>query len=125
MQDIDRASQPIRLFMAEDEALIAMLVKEELGRHGIDVVAVGTTVKQAIDLATTNEFDFAVLDINLNGKMSYPVGELLKARGKPFVFVTGYARDDMPDVLRGTPVLNKPYQIYDLIDAIESGVQFA
>src|SRR5450759_3942971 len=37
--------------------------------------------------------DVAVLDVNINGQLSYPIADALAARGVPFVFSTGYDKD--------------------------------
>ena len=50
-----------------------------------------------------------VLDINLNGENSYPVADVLAARGVPFFFSTGYNKDSIPHGYRDFPMLQKPY----------------
>jgi hypothetical protein len=39
------------------------------------------------------DFHAAVLDVNLDGEMVYPVADAVVARGVPFVFVTGYGAE--------------------------------
>ena len=53
--------------------------------------------------------DAAVLDVNLNGQMSYPIADVLAARSVPFVFSTGYDKDTLLDGYRIFPVLQKPF----------------
>ena len=60
----------------------------------------------------------AVLDVHLNGQMSYPVADALAARGVPFVFSTGYDKDALLDGYRTFPVLQKPIQRSELSDAL-------
>lgn len=62
--------------------------------------------------------DAAVLDVNLNGEMSYPIADALAARGVPFVFVTGYDKDRMLDGYRTFPVLQKPFHRAELSDTL-------
>jgi CheY-like chemotaxis protein len=63
-------------------------------------------------MARTETFDAALLDVNLNGEMAWDVADVLKARGIPFAFSTGYDQTDMlPAHLVGTPVFAKPYRI--------------
>ena len=50
-----------------------------------------------------------MLDVNLNGQLSYPIADALAARGVPFVFSTGYDKDRMLEGYRTCPVLQKPY----------------
>ena len=66
----------------------------------------------------TGGIDVAVLDVNLNGQLSYPVADALAARGIPFVFSTGYGKDRLPDGYRSFPVLQKPFHVDELGDAL-------
>ena len=58
--------------------------------------------------ARPEHIDAAVLDVNLNGQMSYPIADALAARGVPFVFSTGYDKDTLLDGYRAFPILQKP-----------------
>jgi CheY-like chemotaxis protein len=65
-------------------------------------------------------FDAALLDVNLDGMMSWEVATVLKERGIPFVFGTGYdATAILPDTLAGSPVIGKPYQLSELQQVIQ------
>ncbi|MFW6027592.1 MAG: response regulator, partial [bacterium] len=61
------------------------------------------------------QLDAAVLDVNLNGKRSDPVAEVLKERGIPFIFATGYGNAERG---AGVPVLDKPYTEEKLAHAL-------
>jgi len=65
-----------------------------------------------------NAIDVAVLDVNLNGEMSYPIADALSARGVPFVFVTGYDKDRMLEGYRTRPVLQKPFHRAELSNTL-------
>jgi DNA-binding LytR/AlgR family response regulator len=53
---------------------------------------------------------FALLDINLGGENSMPVGHKLSELGVPFIFATGYGeRAPVPPELAAAPVIQKPY----------------
>ena len=69
-----------------------------------------------VDLVTV---DVAVLDVNLNGRMSYPVADMLKSRGVPFLFATGYGAKILVPPHNGTPTLQKPFKIDDLQRMLE------
>ena len=62
--------------------------------------------------------DVAVLDVNLNGEMSYPIADALAARGVPLVFVTGYDKGRILDGYRVFPVLQKPFHRSELSDIL-------
>lgn len=51
--------------------------------------------------------DLAVLDINLQGEMVYPVADALLASGIPFLFVTGYDAMEIPRAYAEAPLIDK------------------
>ncbi|HEX3860319.1 MAG TPA: hypothetical protein VHY35_01340 [Stellaceae bacterium] len=55
-----------------------------------------------------------MLDLNLAGHAVYPVAEELVLRGVPFVFVTGYAAQDLSREYMERPKLSKPFRRWDL-----------
>ena len=107
-----------RVLVVEDEALVSMLVEEYLDELGCEVVGVASRLEDALEKARALALDAAVLDVNLAGRLSYPVAELLRARGVPFVFATGYGLSGLPDELRGAPVLAKPFRQDQLAAAL-------
>jgi two-component SAPR family response regulator len=63
--------------------------------------------------------DIAVLDIDLNGTSVVPLAEHLRARGIPFVFLSGYCDEDLlPQHLRGRPRFDKPVEADRLVRAM-------
>jgi CheY-like chemotaxis protein len=99
-------------YVVEGSALGGQGLARKLdGLKGIGVIA-GPAVRldMAIELAKKETFDVALLDVNLDGKMSWEVSDVLNAREIPFIFTTGYGQADiMPDHLAGSQVLAKPY----------------
>jgi DNA-binding response OmpR family regulator len=115
----DMAAKPKRrVLVVEDEALIAMFIKDCLVDAGYDVVAMAATLPQALALAQTLELEAAVLDVNLKGGLSFPVAELLAQRNIPFVICTGYDTGNFPAVAQGAPSLAKPVLPEQLIAAV-------
>ena len=55
----------------------------------------------------------AILDIGLDDKKVYPVAEVLRGRGIPFVFVTGYEAWVIPNGFANVPVAQKPIALRD------------
>jgi CheY-like chemotaxis protein len=103
-----------RVLLIEDEAMIAMMLEDFLEQLGCVVVATASRLEDALVQAGGPGMDVAMLDINLAGELSYPVADLLRARGVPFVFVTGYGTAGLPERLRDAPVLGKPFVIGQL-----------
>jgi hypothetical protein len=77
------------VLVVEDESLIAMLIEDALAELNCTVVAVASSLRDALDKASSMDFDVAIFDVNLNGSPSYPIAELLVRRGIPFIFSTG------------------------------------
>jgi PAS domain S-box-containing protein len=101
-----------RVLVVEDEALVAMQVKSDLENAGHIVVGPARTVDQGIELAKSNDLDFALLDLRLGDDLSTLVAEQLISRGIPFAFSTGYEdRGILPKHLQKIPCLAKPYAI--------------
>ncbi|WP_210526639.1 response regulator [Rubellimicrobium arenae] len=107
-----------RVLIVEDEPIISMLLEDMIDDLGMTVSARAATLAEARELARVNVCDAAILDINLRGQMSYPAAEILALRGVPLVFVTGYARDQVPPLLANAPVLPKPYQADQIAAAL-------
>ena len=108
------------VFLVEDEAMIRMMVADMLEELGYHVVAETGEINEAIRLATTTDFDIAILDVNVNGKVISPVAALIKARNRPFIFATGYGTLGVPEDYRDRPALQKPFQIETLAEVIAS-----
>ena len=108
-----------RVLVVEDEVLVGMLIEEMLQELGYELAALATHLEQALSLARSESFDFAVLDINLDGKQSFPVADVIRARGLPFVFATGYGSRILGEPYTDTPILQKPFSLADLRRALE------
>lgn len=108
-----------RVLVVEDEMLVAMLMEDYLDELGYEVVGPAMRLDRALKTAAEENFDFAILDINLAGEKSFPVADLLRARGVPFIFATGYGVAGLTEAHRDAVVLQKPFRIEDLQQAME------
>ena len=97
--------------------LILMMIEDMLADLGCESVTSAATADQAIALIDAQNFDVAMLDMNLNGSNSYAVAAALVARDIPFAFSTGYSGQGMKDEYRDRPVLKKPFSDKEL-DAV-------
>jgi CheY-like chemotaxis protein len=107
-----------RVLLVEDEPIVAWLLKDMLVDLGCSVVGPAADVNQALAMIEAESIDVAVLDVNLRGQMSYPIADVLVARGVPFVFSTGYDKDRLLDGYRTIPTLQKPFHRSDLGDTL-------
>ena len=112
------AKKGLRVFLVEDEAMIRMMVADMLEELGHSVAAEAGQLDKATELARSTDFDVAILDVNLGGKIITPVAELIASRGLPFIFATGYGAAGVPEELRDRPALQKPFEIQALAEAL-------
>ena len=68
----------------------------------------------ALQLASVERLDAAVLDVNIRGGHVYPVAELLRTRGIPFVLASGYGTWALPSTFQDQARLTKPFTSKDL-----------
>src|ERR1044072_7398657 len=96
------------ILLVEDEFLLALQLEELLQSRGATVLGPFRKLGDAMQAAQREEFDFAILDVNLNGTMVYPLADDLLARGIPFLFLSGYSLANLPERFRAVTRLNKP-----------------
>ncbi|MGJ0505011.1 MAG: response regulator [Methylocystis sp.] len=111
-------SEP-RILIVEDEAVIAMALEMFLEELGARVVATAGNIQDALNKATTEEFDLAFLDINLNGQKAHVLPGVLERRHKPFAFVTGYGEQGVLDAHADAPVVTKPFSRASISAALD------
>jgi PAS domain S-box-containing protein len=115
-----------RLLLVEDEVLTGMMMSEMLTELGYEVLGPFGRVVDAMAAVGREDFHAAVLDVNLDGEMVYPVADAVAARGVPFVFVTGYGAEGIDGRFAQVPVLQKPIERQMLQRAfVDAGEQFA
>ncbi|MFC3839422.1 response regulator [Paracoccus rhizosphaerae] len=98
----------LRVLLVEDEMLIAMDMEDMLVAMGYVVVGPAMRLQKAVEKARVENLDLAVLDVNLAGERSFPVAEVLRERGIPFIFATGYGTAALTEEFEGTITLQKP-----------------
>jgi DNA-binding response OmpR family regulator len=117
--DPPAAARP-KVLIVEDSPLVAMVLEEFIAELGWESVGPATRVAAACAMAREAEFDVALVDVNLDGEMSWPVGAALRERGAPFAFATGYdGASILPPEFRGTPVIAKPFALEEVKRRIE------
>lgn len=109
----------LRLLLVEDEAIIALLLERILKGLGISVLGPIGQLTEALDIARSQQFDGAILDVSVRGGQIYPVADLLLERGIPFVLTTGHSAEHLPANLRTQRLLRKPYSTEQFTAALE------
>ena len=121
------------VFLAEDEALIALEVASLLEETGCEVLGPFARLPEALNVAATERIDLAVLDVNLKEASVWPVADLLQKRRVPFVFLTGYSKEEQfPPQFAHVRRLEKPFvgrhllaTLADLLDLPPSDCRIA
>ena len=108
-----------RVVVAEDEYFIARDIARALHALGAEVVGPMPTLDEVQGILAAGErLDAAILDINLNGEVVFPVMEALTARSIPVVFATGYDQAAVPAQYRDIPRWQKPFDPQALVQAL-------
>lgn len=105
------------VLIVEDEMIVAMELSDVVERLGCTFTVAGR-VGRAVELATTQHFDVAILDLNLAGEPVYPVADELRRHKTPFVIASGYSADGIEAAYRDGPLLGKPYAEHEIEAAL-------
>jgi CheY-like chemotaxis protein len=114
-----KAGSRTSILLVEDEVMIRMMVADMLEELGYSIAGEAGDIDEGVRLVQSSDFDIAILDVNVNGKVITPVAEAVELRGLPFVFATGYGVQGLPEKFRDRPTLQKPFQIETLARTIE------
>ncbi|MBV0890047.1 response regulator, partial [Komagataeibacter oboediens] len=107
------------ILLVEDQFLIAMEAEWAIEESNLGQVRTVASVYEALTAIRTRLPDVAILDVNLGDESSIEIAHMLRARGVPFIFATGYAdRTMIPPDLRDIPVERKPYSATALAERI-------
>lgn len=104
----------LKALVVEDEGAVALLIEDMLLDLGCDIAASAAHLDRARELARSVSIDFALLDLNLNGSSALPIAHILRERGIPFVFSTGYGAAGISQEFDSCPILAKPFVLADL-----------
>jgi response regulator NasT len=121
---VQTEKSPVRILVAEDEALIRMDLVEMLQEAGYQVIAQATNGEEAIALATEHQPDLAILDVKM------PVLDGISAAEKiisiaPVLMLTAFSQRELVERARDAGVMAyvvKPFTIGDLVPAIEIAI---
>ena len=113
-----------RLFIVEDEAIIAMDLAEQLEEFGFDVVGVAHDGESALEQLQDLDPDLILMDIILGSGIDgiETAEQVLKTRSIPIIFLTAFS--DPGTVMRAAKVapygyITKPYNAQSLRASIE------
>lgn len=114
-----KANKGIRVLAVEDSFMVVSMLELVFDSFGWTMVGPAARVSQALALIESETVDAALLDVNLDGEMSWEVASALQARGIPFVLSTGYEIAQLlPDGLKNAKFVRKPYNVDELEKAV-------
>jgi DNA-binding response OmpR family regulator len=107
------------VLILEDEPIIGLALEDILSREGAAVLH-ASRIEEADGMIVSERVDYAVLDVNVHGILSYDVAARLQDRGIPFIFATGYGDRSHPAEFSAVPTVAKPYSSQDIRSALEA-----
>ena len=114
---------PLRVVIAEDEAIIRMDLRETLQEEGYDVVGETGRGDQAVELVRDLQPDLAILDIKMPGMTGLEAAAIINAEKICGVLMlTAFSQREVVEQARDAGALAflvKPFQRSDLVPAIE------
>lgn len=106
-----------RFLVVEDEPLVMLELIDLLTGAGAVVAGQASSKAQAIKLAQSVTADGALLDGNLQGEAVDEIAAALSEREIPFLFVSGYGRDQLPADFDAVSVVDKPFSSDSLLSS--------
>ena len=105
-----------KVLVVEDNSLLACDMQDILSDAGYEVVGPVATVAKALALIDSQVPHAAFLDCNLDGEYATPVALTLTAKNIPFVVMTGYERESLPDAFSNGVFARKPFKAAHLLE---------
>jgi two-component system, response regulator PdtaR len=119
----DRNARPLRVLIAEDEALIRLDLKEMLTEEGFEVIAEVSDGATAVRLARELRPELAILDLKMPVMDGIQAAEqITRERLSAVLILTAFSQRDLIEKARragAMAYLVKPFQKHDLLPAIE------
>jgi response regulator NasT len=118
------STAPVRILVAEDEAIIRLDLVEMLTEAGYVVVAQATNGVEAVALAQEHKPDLAILDVKMPELDGISAAEKI-IEIAPVLMLTAFSQKDLVERARDAGAMAyvvKPFSISDLVPAIEIAV---
>ena len=123
----DESSTTTRILLVEDEAIIALDLRQRLESHGYVVTGIAVNGADALRLAETTRPTLVFMDITIQGPIDgiETAKQLTSRMDVPVVFLTAHA--DAPTIARAKAAkpygyLVKPFEERELATTIEMAV---
>jgi DNA-binding response OmpR family regulator len=107
----------VKVLVVEDEFYLAAELEEQVEQAGGTVLGPCPDIAAAMTQLNADP-KCAVVDINLGQGPSFEIAGVLRARGIPFLFLTGYDTAVIPTEFADIECLQKPVDTTRAMDAI-------
>ena len=107
-----------RVLIIEDEPMLSSSIEEMVRELGCQIVGPAARLDHALTLALQSDIDVAILVINVDGSVIYPVADVLRFRGIPFLVSVEDDFRPLPQRFEGSRTLPKPFSTQALSDAL-------
>ena len=115
---MDEPLDSLRFMIVDDEVIVALDLEYMLTDLGHCVVETSNRVERGIEIARHGNIDMAILDINVRGVLSFPIAEILRDRGVPVIFASGYGQRGLISEFRDAHILTKPFDLDGLAQMV-------
>ncbi|WP_454817690.1 response regulator [Labrys neptuniae] len=106
----------LRLLIVEDEIFLAGDLADYFEQKGAVILGPASTIEAA--QCHVSSANAAILDVNINGKMVFPIADRLLALGIPFVFFSSYDEDVIPLHLKHVDNVRKSGDRHALLETL-------
>ncbi|WP_370892929.1 ANTAR domain-containing response regulator [Janibacter sp. GXQ6167] len=117
---------PLRILLAEDEALIRLDLAEMLGEAGYEVVGQAADGEQAVALAESTRPDLIIMDVKMPVMDGLSAAEAIgEKRICPVIMLTAFSQKELVERARDAGVMAyivKPFTVSDVTPAIEVAI---
>jgi DNA-binding response OmpR family regulator len=106
---------PIRTMIVEDDILLALDLADALRGAGHEIIGPFSSVDAALKGVNADRPQIAILDIDLNGHLSFPVADALARKNVPFLWLSASSPEIVPERYRVQPFLSKPFATHGIL----------
>jgi len=107
-----------RILVVEDEPVIALDLLDVLAGAGFKALGPASSLEKALEKIAACQFDAVLLDCKLGSVTSAAVAAELTRKRIPYLVVTAYDKQVLPEEMRGAPMLAKPIDADNLLQAL-------
>jgi len=108
----------MRVLILEDDPFIALDLQSIVEGNGHDVVGIFESIADAFKHLCDN-FDYALLDIDVADGKSFGIAAELMNRRIPFAFVSASRPAEIPQPLRAASFIAKPFEEKAILRTLE------